>query len=186
MTTIRTFALTLAMLMAIQPTAASWANVRNIPPGTRVNVRMLDSGNQGSYSITKGRFESADEHTLVLRTNRRRQTLMLPKSTVEEIRVRIPFARRKMPWIATGAAGVVTLIILPYVPFRGGESWGDDTPHIFALFGLICTGGIAALTFGHSNMKTIYPVTRFDVRKIQRAQPTGKLTSPQTRKVPIG
>lgn len=185
MTTIRTFALALAMLMATQPTAASWANVRNIPPGTRVNVRTLDGGSQSGYSITKGRFESADEHTLVLRTNRKRQTLMLPKSAVEEIRVRIPFTRRKMPWIVTGAAGVVTLIILPYVPFRGG-TWGDDTPHIFARFGLICTGGIAALTFGRGNMKTIYPVTRFDVRKIQPAQPSGKLTSPPARKVPIG
>lgn len=146
---------------------------------------MLDGGNQSSYSITKGRFESADEHTLVLRTKRKRQTLMLPRSTVEEIRVRIPFTRQKMPWIVTGATGVATLIILPYVPFRG-DTWGDDTPHIFALFGLICTGGIAALTFGRSNMKTIYPVTRFDVRKIQRTQPTGKLTSPPARKVPIG
>lgn len=175
---IRTFAVTLAVLTATQPTAASWANVRNIPPNTRISVRMLDNVSQSGYSVTKGRFESADDDTLMLRT--KRQTLMLPKSTVEEIRVRIPFNKRKMPWIITSATGIATLIVLPYGGFRTpGSSWGDDIPHIFALFGLGVTSAVAALTFGRGNMKAIYPTIRFDIRKIQ---PEGKLTSPPARK----
>lgn len=176
----RTFALTLAMLLVTDPIKASWAYVRNIPSGTRISVRMRDDARTRGYSVTKGHFESADESSLVLRTVRKRQTLLLPKSLVEQIRVRIPFTRRRMPWFVTGLVGGTTLIVLPYGGFRTpGASWGDDIPHFFALLGISITAGIAALTFGRGYMKTIYPVTKFNVEKIQSL---GKLTSPPVRK----
>ena len=184
MNAIRALALALILLLAfLQPAAASWAVVRDIPSGTRINIRTLDDTKPKGYGVVKGHFESATEDSIALRTKRKQRTLALPRSLVQEIKVRIPIRNRRRGLLISGGTAVFMFGVFPTgaLPGTGTTStWGDDIPRFFITLGIGVTVGVSILALRWGSMKTVYPVSTVNLQKIQSPDKR-KLTRPPPR-----
>ena len=184
----RMLALALIPLLSFpQPAAASWAIVQDIPPGTRINIRTRDDTEPKGYDIVKGHFESATEDSIAFRTKRKRESLVLAKSLVQEIKVRIPIRNRRRGLLISGGTGAFMFGIFPTgaLPGTGTVStWGDDIPQFFIALGIGVTVGVSILALRWGSMKTIYPVSTVKLRKIQPPEKKKLARPPRTTKVP--
>ena len=109
----------------VQPDKFSdWNRIETIPAGVRTTVRFLDDGSS-KYLNTKGRFSSFSETSIVLEL-KDGTVRAIQRDTVQDIRVRRPFFKRKGGWILGIGSAVVFCAI-----------WtcdGDITPVFMPIF----------------------------------------------------
>ena len=103
---------------------SDWNRIETIPAGVRTKVRFLDDGSS-KYVNTKGRFSSFTETSIVLEL-KDGTVRAIQRETVQDIRVRRPFFKRKVGWIVgIGSAAVFCAV------------WtcdGDITPVFMPIF----------------------------------------------------
>lgn len=103
---------------------SDWNQIETIPAGVRTKVRFRDDGSS-KYVNAKGRFSSFSETSIVL-VQKDGTTRAIQRESVQDIRVRRPFFKRKAGWIV----GIGSAVIFCAV-------WtcdGDITPVFMPIF----------------------------------------------------
>ena len=145
---IRTFRIVvLALLLASEPARASWDDVRAIPAGTRVEVR-LPGPNEGRRMA--GTFQSATVDSVVVGT-RKAGVQSLSRRSIRQVRVFIPKGQRTGGWIAAGSSAVGMAVWI-------GTAQGiERSEHGFiALIATGVVGAVALLAFRLTRWRTVY------------------------------
>ena len=109
MTARASIALVLTVLVALPDAAhasatGSWDAVRELPPGKRIRVVLASDGQPQRGIVVQGRFASATEYHIALLA-RNGGTRTFPKAEVYQVRVRVPFMKRRVAWLVAGPVG---------------------------------------------------------------------------------
>lgn len=118
MTTIRSFACAVALLLASEPAAASWGRVQAVPSGTRASVQVPNRPAAKGQRVTRGSLESVTEDSVVVRT-KDSALRSIPRNRILRLKVYVLASKRGKAWAITGSLAAVSLWVFPYVAGRG-------------------------------------------------------------------
>ncbi|MDE0103041.1 MAG: hypothetical protein OXN89_11735 [Bryobacterales bacterium] len=82
----------------------SWDAVREVRPGKRIRVVLASEGRPQLGIVLQGRFASATEDQIALMA-RDGGTRILRREEVHQVRVRVPFMKRRVAWLVAGPIG---------------------------------------------------------------------------------
>ena len=126
MTTIRSVACAVALLLASEPAIASWGRVQAIPSGTRVSVQVPNRLAAKGQRVTRGALDSVTGDSVVVRT-KDSALRSIPRNRILRLKVYVPASKRGKAWAITGCLAAVSLWVFPYV--AGGGTPPSDNKH---------------------------------------------------------
>ena len=155
MTTIRSFACAVALLLASEPAAASWGRVQAIPSGTRVSVQVPNRLAAKGQRVTRGSLESVTEDSVVVRTNDS-ALRSIPRNRILRLKVYVPASKRGKAWAITGSLAAVSLWVFPYVAGRGTPPSDNKHGGILYLIAAAVSIPVSVVVHPRARWNTVY------------------------------
>ena len=104
----------LALVLAVEPAAASWERGRTLPQGTRISIRVPDRLAPKGERRLRGTIESASADAVAVRT-KDRALRSVPRNRILTVKIHVPSSKRITAWTATVCTAVGMLVIFPNV-----------------------------------------------------------------------
>ena len=152
----RMLAFALAVPLAAQEAQVdSWVNVRTIPAGTRISIRLLDGEAREGSRLLKGTLESAEKESVVLRTKDSRQE-SVPKAAIQKLKVFQPIRKRAVAWLSTGSVTTFMLAGFPHLtPGSANPYDGEHFPIVLAIAAAAAVP-VALIALRATRYRTVY------------------------------
>lgn len=133
----------------------SWASVLTIPTGTRISVRLLDGGAREGRRLLKGTLESAEDDSVVLRTNDSGLE-SVPRTAIRRLKAFQPIGKRTVAWITTG--GVTTFMLAGFPQLTPGSANPWDREHLPILLAIAAAVAVpvALIALRATRYRTVY------------------------------
>ena len=145
-------ALTLAAVSAVsnddvqQDARSDWSRIETIPEGVRIKVRFHEAGASESVTV-KGHFSSFSETSIVLVRNDG-VTQSIQRESVQFVRVRRPFLKRRIGWIVGLGAAALSCAL--------ASCDADITPSFIPIFTASYAGPIGLVACFLSRTRLVY------------------------------
>ncbi len=156
MTVSRILAFALAVPLAAQEAHVdSWANVRTIPAGMRISIRLLDGQARGGPRLLKGTLDSADADSVVLRI-KDSGLESVPKAAIRRLKVFQPVGKRSVAWITTGGVTTFMLAGFPQLTPGSANPWDGEHLPIFLAIAAAIAVPVALIALRATRYRTVY------------------------------
>ena len=129
-----------------QDARSDWSRLETIAAGARTKVRYLEAGTSEDL-IVKGHFSSFSETSIVL-VLKDGVTQSIQKDSVQFVRVRRPFLKRKVGWIVGAGAAALACAL--------ASCDADITPSFIPIFTASYAGPIGLLACFLSRTRLVY------------------------------